>query len=175
MSQNLRRHITDKHPGKLFKRKGEGEIDTFFCKQKKPNENISSGSSSRPQSSLMNSLHSNTEFDIDRPSSSLLKEAGDDDVSVSFIMDNSENTGLKADEAFIYLREAVDDIKSTLGAKQSKQLPKIALPKELAPTDERLEGINECHYCEDIVENFAEIEEKIKEDKGGNIGHFFYL
>ena len=70
-------------------------------------------------------MHSNTEFDIDRPSSSLLKEAGDIDAdfSVSVNMDKLENLGLKADGAFIYLREAVDDIKSTLSAKQSEQLP----------------------------------------------------
>ena len=53
LSQNLRRHITDKHPGKPFKRKGESNIDNFFSKQRKSSEDISSGSSSRPPSSQL--------------------------------------------------------------------------------------------------------------------------
>ena len=48
-----------------------------------------------------------------------MKEASDvdADVSVSVIMDKLENMGLKADDAFIYLKEAVDDIKMTINTK----------------------------------------------------------
>ena len=43
-------------------------------------------------------------------------------------------------------------------------LPKIALPEDLEPSDNRLRSLDECYYCEDIIDKFAEIEEREKND-----------
>ena len=79
--------------------------------------------------------------------------------------------GVRADHAFIYLKNAVYDIRTKLESRPSI-LPKIALPEDLEPSDNRLRSLDECYYCEDIIDKFAEIEEREKNEKEGTVEKF---
>ena len=176
--QNLRRHIEDKHPGKPYKRKGESDILESFSKQQKKKENpsflspnLSPGQYSGPSPSYVSPPLKPGLFHD--PVQSTHGQSDDKvDISISEVMEKLKDMEKKTDNALIGIKEAVEDIKVKIDEKPTVNKPKVVLPENVPPTDTRLSLMDQCYSCEDIIENFVEIEERSRKNPGGTVQMF---
>ena len=87
-------------------------------------------------------------------------------------MEKLKDMEKKTDNALIGIKEAVEDIKVKIDEKPTVNKPKVVLPENVPSTDTHLSLMDQCYSCEDIIENFVEIEERSRKNPGGTVQMF---